>query len=43
MAPDVVVSGHMRIEMRHGLAVIEEGRAGAQRFAGGEGRGGAGV
>ena len=33
----------LRIEMRHGLAVVEEGRAGAQRFAGGEGRGGAGV
>ena len=31
------------IEMRHGLAVIEEGRQGAERFAGGEGRGGAGV
>jgi enoyl-CoA hydratase len=33
----------LRIEMRHGLAVIEEGREGAQRFAGGEGRGGTGV
>lgn len=33
----------LRIEMRHGLAVIEEGRQGAERFAGGEGRGGSGV
>jgi enoyl-CoA hydratase len=33
----------LRIEMRHGLAVIEEGRRGAERFAGGEGRGGVGV
>jgi enoyl-CoA hydratase len=33
----------LRIEMRHGLAVVEEGRAGAQRFAAGEGRGGAGT
>ena len=33
----------LRIEMRHGLAVVEEGRKGAQRFAGGEGRGGSGV
>ena len=33
----------LRIEMRHGLAVIEEGREGAQRFAGGEGRGGSGI
>lgn len=33
----------LRIEMRHGLAVVEEGRQGAQRFAGGEGRGGTGV
>ena len=33
----------LRIEMRHGLTVIEEGRQGAERFAGGEGRGGAGV
>ncbi|HEU5034525.1 MAG TPA: crotonase/enoyl-CoA hydratase family protein [Mycobacteriales bacterium] len=40
--------GHPRaealaIEMRHGLAVVDDGRRGAQRFAGGEGRGGAGV
>jgi enoyl-CoA hydratase len=33
----------LRIEMRHGLAVVEEGREGAQRFAAGEGRGGRGV
>jgi len=33
----------LHIEMRHGLAVIEEGRVGAQRFAGGEGRGGSGL
>jgi enoyl-CoA hydratase len=33
----------LAIEMRHGLAVIEEGRQGAQRFAAGEGRGGAGT
>jgi enoyl-CoA hydratase len=33
----------LRVEMRHGLAVIEEGRRGAERFAGGEGRGGVGV
>ena len=33
----------LHIEMRHGLAVIEEGREGAQRFAGGEGRGGSGL
>ena len=33
----------LRIEMRHGLAVVEVGREGAQRFAAGEGRGGTGV
>jgi enoyl-CoA hydratase len=33
----------LRIEMHHGLGVIEEGRQGALRFAGGEGRGGTGV
>jgi enoyl-CoA hydratase len=33
----------LRIEMELGLAVVEEGRQGAQRFAGGEGRGGSGV
>src|SRR4051794_39079985 len=33
----------LAIEMRHGLAVVEEGRAGAQRFAAGAGRGGAGT
>jgi enoyl-CoA hydratase len=33
----------LQIEMRHGLAVLEEGRQGALRFAGGEGRGGTGV
>lgn len=33
----------LRIEMRYGLAVVEEGREGAKRFAGGEGRGGTGV
>jgi enoyl-CoA hydratase len=33
----------LRIEMQHGLAVVEEGRKGAERFAAGDGRGGAGV
>jgi enoyl-CoA hydratase len=33
----------LKIEMRHGITVLEEGRKGAQRFAGGEGRGGVGV
>src|SRR5436309_2562761 len=33
----------LQIEMRHGLAVVEEGRAGAQRFVAGEGRGGSGM
>ena len=33
----------LQIEMRHGLAVVEEGRQGAQRFAAGEGRGGTGT
>jgi enoyl-CoA hydratase len=33
----------LRLEMQLGLAVIEVGRAGAERFAGGEGRGGAGT
>src|SRR4051794_4560765 len=33
----------LRVEMQHGLAVVEEGRQGALRFAGGEGRGGSGV
>jgi enoyl-CoA hydratase len=31
----------MRIEMRYGVDVLETGRAGAERFASGEGRGGA--
>ena len=31
----------LTLEMRYGMAVLELGRAGAQRFAGGEGRGGA--
>ena len=31
----------LRVEMELGLAVVEVGREGAQRFAGGEGRGGA--
>jgi len=30
----------LAVEMRHGLAVVETGREGALRFAGGEGRGG---
>jgi enoyl-CoA hydratase len=30
----------LRIEMRHGIAVLETGREGAERFAAGEGRGG---
>ena len=30
----------LRIEMRHGVGVLETGRAGAERFAAGEGRGG---
>ena len=33
----------LAIEMRFGLAVVEEGRLGAQRFAAGEGRGGRGA
>jgi enoyl-CoA hydratase len=33
----------LRIEMRHGVGVLETGRAGAERFAAGEGRGGDGV
>src|SRR3954466_8479893 len=33
----------LRIEMQLGLAVVEVGRAGAERFAGGEGRGGTGA
>jgi enoyl-CoA hydratase len=33
----------LAVEMRLGLAVVEEGRQGAQRFAAGEGRGGTGV
>jgi enoyl-CoA hydratase len=33
----------LAVEMRLGLAVVEEGRAGAKRFAAGEGRGGAGT
>jgi hypothetical protein len=31
------------LEMRLGVAVLEVGRGGAQRFAAGEGRGGGGV
>ena len=33
----------LAVEMRHGLAVLGIGREGAERFAGGEGRGGVGV
>jgi enoyl-CoA hydratase len=33
----------LKIEMRHGVDVLETGRAGAERFASGAGRGGAGV
>jgi enoyl-CoA hydratase len=33
----------LAVECRHGLGVLAVGRDGAQRFAGGEGRGGAGV
>jgi enoyl-CoA hydratase len=33
----------LRIEMRHGVDVLETGRAGAERFAAGEGRGGGGT
>jgi enoyl-CoA hydratase len=33
----------LRIEMRHGLGVIETGRDGAERFKAGEGRGGTGT
>jgi len=33
----------LRLEMQLGLAVLEVGREGAERFAGGEGRGGAGT
>ncbi|MDQ1694885.1 MAG: enoyl-CoA hydratase [Frankiaceae bacterium] len=33
----------LAVEMRFGLAVVEDGRAGAERFAAGEGRGGAGT
>jgi enoyl-CoA hydratase len=33
----------LRIEMQRGIAVVEEGRQGAQRFAAGEGRGGSAI
>jgi enoyl-CoA hydratase len=33
----------LALEMRYGLAVVETGRQGAERFAAGEGRGGSGV
>jgi enoyl-CoA hydratase len=33
----------LRIEMQHGVGVLETGRAGAERFAAGAGRGGAGA